>query len=793
MKSSQKLGMMLSGLLATGSLTAAWAGQSALPLPDPAFKGKITPNREHSIPYWPEPPKAQAGAPNIVLILLDDVGFGAASTFGGAAQTPELDKLAASGLRYNEFHVCAMCSPTRASLLTGRNSHQVGFGNISELAAGYPGYNSVWPRSTASIAEILRDNGYSTAAFGKWHNTPLWEAGPAGPFEHWPTGLGFEYFYGFVSGASSQWEPLLYRNNAPVEPPAKPEAGYHLTPDLVNDAIRWLHQHEATASGKPFFVYFATGATHSPHHVPKEWIDRYRGKFDQGWDQLREETFARQKELGVIPANAELTPRPKELPAWDSLTADQKKLLARQMEVYAGYLAQTDYEVGRLLQAIKDEGKWDNTLVFYIVGDNGASMEGGLEGWEWGGPPGDHADAAALLPYLDDLGGEMFVNHYAAAWAWGTDAPFQWAKEVASHLGGTRDPLIVSWPARIHDKGGLRSQFSDVNDIAPTIYEVAGIEFPDTVDGVKQIPLEGKSLVYTFDHPNVPSRHTLQYFEMLGSRGIYKDGWWAGALNGLPWNSLPKQAEVGQHWELYDLIHDYSQARDLAEKSPQKLKELEDAFDAEARRNNVYPLVPIPGQGRPSPVNGKTSLTYYAGVTRLTRGVRPDLGGRSHRIVADLEIPASGAEGVIIAEGGRNGGFTFYVKNGKLTYEADSFRPDHQKLVSSEPLPVGKVQVAFEFNADKSVAPSVDVSLLAERDTGGTGRISINGKQVAEGHFTRLGGFGSYSEETLDIGSDTGSPVTSAYEAPFAFTGKIEKITIDLLDASGGTASVEGR
>jgi len=449
-----------------------------------------------------------------------------------------------------------------------------------------------------------------------------------------------------------------------------------LTPDLVNDAIRWLHQHEATASEKPFFVYFATGATHEPHQVPKEWIERYKGKFDQGWDQLREETFARQKALGVIPANADLTPRPKELPAWDSLTADQKKLLARQMEVYAGFLAQTDYEVGRLLQAIKDEGKWDNTLVFYIVGDNGGSMEGGLEGREWGGPPGNNADAAALLPYLDDLGGEMFENMYAAAWAWGTNAPFQWAKEVASHLGGTRDPLIVSWPARIHDGGGLRSQFSDVNDIAPTIYDVAGIQFPDTVDGVKQIPLEGKSLVYTFDHPNAPSRHTLQYFEMFGSRGIYKDGWWAGVLNGLPWGALDerpwdsssKKTEVGRHWELYDLTQDYSQAHDLAEKYPQKLKELEDAFDAEARRNNVYPLAPIPGQGRPSPVNGKTSLTYYAGVTRLTRGVRFHLSGRSHRIVADLEIPANGAEGVIIAEGGRYAGFTLYVKNGKLIY-----------------------------------------------------------------------------------------------------------------------------
>ena len=733
MKSSQKFGMLLSGILATGSITAAWPGQSVLPLPAPRFKGKIAPNREQSIPYWPEPAKAPAGAPNVVLILLDDVGFGASSTFGGVAQTPELDKLAASGLRYNEFQVCAMCSPTRASLLTGRNHHQVGFGNITELSAGYPGYNSIWPKSTASIAEILRENGYSTAAFGKWHNTPVWEATPAGPFDHWPTGLGFEYFYGFVGAASSQWEPLLYRDTAPVEPPA----GQTLNTDLANDAMRWLHQHDATSSEKPFFIYFATGATHEPHQVPKEWIAPYKGKFDQGWDKLREETFARQKKLGVIPADAELTPRPKELPAWDSLTADQKKLLARQMEVYAGFLAQTDYEVNRLLQAIKDEGQWNNTLVLYIVGDNGASMEGGLQGRETGGPVPDGADAADLLPYLDDLGGEMFLDNYAAAWAWGANAPFQWAKEDAAHLGGTRDPLLVSWPARIHDGGGLRSQFSDVNDIAPTIYEAAGIKFPDTVNGVKQIPLEGKSLVYTFDHPNAPSRHTLQYFEMLGSRGIYKDGWWAGAMNDPPLGSLQLKLEVGQHWELYDLTHDYSQDHDLAKKYPQKLNELEAVFDSEAWRNNVYPLMPLPGVGRPSPVNGKTSVTYYAGVTRLTRDTRLQLSGRSHRIVADLEIPASGAEGVIIAQGGRYGGFTLYVKNGKLIYEANSFGPYHQKLVSSEPLPAGKVQVAFEFTVDKSTAPSFGVAgPYRVPIVAGTGRISINGKKVAEGYFT---------------------------------------------------------
>jgi arylsulfatase A-like enzyme len=788
-KPSKKAGLLLGGVFAASFGMAALIGDGALPLPDPSFKGKIAQNREESIPSWPELTKAQAGAPNIVLILLDDAGFGLTSTFGGAAQTPELDRLASHGLRYNRFHVVPMCSPTRAALLTGRNSHQVGFGNITELSSGYPGYNSIWPRSTSSIPEILRQNGYSTAAFGKWHNTPVWEDSPAGPFDHWPTGLGFEYFYGFMGGANSQWEPRLYRNTWPIEPPAKPETGYHLTTDLVDNAIRWLHQHEATASDKPFFLYFAAGATHEPHHVPKQWIAQYKGKFDQGWDKLREETFARQKKLGVIPPDAELTPRPKEMPAWDSLTADQKKLFARQMEVYAAFMSQTDYEIGRLLQAIQDEGKSENTLVLYILGDNGASMEGGLDGHEAGGPLGNHSDVSSRVQYLEDAGSELFHNHHSAAWAWGTDAPFQWGKQVASHLGGTRDPLIVSWPARIHDGGGLRSQFSHVNDIAPTIYDVAGIKFPDMVNGVRQIPLEGRSLAYSFDRPEAPSVRTLQYFELLGSRGIYKDGWWAGALNGAPWEPPPQKPAFGKIWELYDLTHDFSQAHDLADKYPQKLKELQEAFDSEARRNNVYPLLPSPGQGRPSSVNGKTSFTYYPGVTRLTRSARPHLSGVSHRIVADLQIPGRGAEGVIIANGGRYGGYTLYVKSGKVIYEASSFGPDHQRLVTSDPLPVGKVQVVFEFIPDKGVPPTFDDFPFVEPNSSGVALISINGKKTAEGHFSRLGGFDAALEETLDIGSDSGSPVTNAYESPFAFTGNIDKVKIELLEGSASAGS----
>ncbi len=528
MKTYRSMSLLLGGTMALSTFSTCWSADDPLP------------KREESVPSWPEAAKAPDGAPNVILILLDDVAFGDTSLMGGSAQTPVIEKLAAQGLLYNRFHVCPMSSPTRASLLTGRNHHQVGFGNISELSAGFPGYNSVFPKAAAPMAEVLRQNGYSTAAFGKWHNTPTWEISPTGPFDRWPTGQGFEYFYGFMGGAISQWQPRLYRNTVAVEPPATPQQGYHLTTDLANEAIRWLHQHEATAADKPFFLYFATGAVHAPLHVAKEWIDKYRGKFDQGWDKLREETFARQKKLGVIPADAELTPRPSELPAWDSLSAEQKKLMARQAEVYAGFLEHTDYEVGRVLQAIKDEGKADNTLVLYIVGDNGASAEGALTGYENGGPYGNSnsADVATRLQYADEFGSELFANAYSAAWAWGMSSPLQWMKQVASHLGGTRDPLIVSWPARIKAKGEIRSQFAHVVDIAPTIYELAGIRFPDTVNGVKQIPLEGKSFAYTFDNPQAPSAMTLQYFEMLGSRGIYKDGWWAGARNRLPWNLM---------------------------------------------------------------------------------------------------------------------------------------------------------------------------------------------------------------------------------------------------------------
>ena len=681
-----------------------------------------------------------------------------------------------SSLRYNRFHVNAMCSPTRGALLSGRNSHEIGFGMIAESAVGYPGYNAEWPKSSAGIAEVLRLNGYSTAAFGKWHNTPPWDVNPAGPFDRWPVGLGFEYFYGFLGAATSQWEPNLYRNLSAVEAQASPKEGYHLTTDLANDAIGWVRKHDAMTPSKPFFLYFATGATHAPHHVPKEWVDKFKGKFDMGWDKLRQDTFNRQKELGVIPATAELTPRPKEIVAWDSLSPDLKKFLSHQMEVYAAFLAQTDYEVGRMLEAIRAEGHTDDTVVIYIAGDNGASAEGGVDGRDAITAQGVPESLEERESQADALGSETFTNMYATAWAWATNSPFQWAKRVASHLGGTRDAMVVSWPGHINSAGGLRSQFHHVIDIAPTIYELAGIKPPDVVNGVKQTPLEGTSLVYTFDHPDEPSHHQVQYFEMLGSRGIYKDGWWAGSFNHLPWNGAADAATPPpdqRPWELYNLDQDYSQAHNLAAQNPQKLDELKKLFDSEARRNNVYPLEP----GRtpqPSVIAGRTHFVFHEGDRRMPTASSPRLAGRAHRIDAEVVIPASGAEGVIIAQGSRQGGFTLYVKSGHVTYETSSFGHLTGSLVSTEALGAGKASIVVEVSPTGGAERGGQGGALA-RPIPVVARLMVNGKPAGEARFAGFAG-----GDILDIGSDLVSPVSPKYASPFAFTGKIDAVTIDL-------------
>jgi arylsulfatase A-like enzyme len=760
---------------AAASLCFAFAApalaQEVLPKPEPARATILDPSRDRTAPAWLAETRAPAGAPNIVLVLLDDAGFAATSTFGGPAKTPSLDELARSGLRYNAFHVSALCSPTRASLLSGRTDHQLGFGSVADIAAGYPGYNAHWPRSAASIARVLRDNGYNTAAFGKWHNTPYDEISPAGPFDRWPTGLGFEYFYGFLAGYDSQWSPRLYRGTTPADPTLSAEQGYHLTTDLVDDAVHWLRRHEAIAPEKPFFLYFAPGATHWPHHVPKDWIAQYAGKFDQGWDRLREEIFARQKKLGVIPASAELTPRPAELPAWESLSPEQRKLFAHQMEVYAAFMAHTDHEIGRLFDTLRADGVADDTLVLFIAGDNGGSAEGGLEGRDVIRADGSPASLEQRLREAEHQGEERFDNHYAAAWAWATDTPFQWTKQVASHLGGSRDPLIVSWPARIKEKGGLRQQFQHITDIAPTIYEAAGVRFPETVDGVRQLPLEGASFLRSFSDSSAPSTHPRQVFETVGNRAIYQDGWWAGARHVEPWLTFARgEQPIGRHpWELYDLTKDYSQAHDLAAERPEKLAELVALFESEAKRTQVYPLLPKRAP-LPSPADGRKSFVYRPGADHIPSRLGPDLAGKAYRIEAKIVIPDAGAQGVIFADGGDYGGFSLYVKDGAVTYEANAFANVTGRLTSGR-LAAGARTIVFEFT------PTGEGPASPRGPFAGRGRLLVDGAVVAEGPIDNLQV--SYNE-TLDVGLDSGSPVSPSYAAPFGFTGAIESVRIDL-------------
>lgn len=741
------------------------------------FNGKIAVSAKDSVPDWPQPTKAPAGAPNIVLILLDDIGFADTSTFGGIAQTPELSKLAAQGLRYNNFNTTATCSPTRAALLSGRNHHRVGFG-VAESVAGFPGYNFLWKRNTVSVPEVLRRGGYSTAAFGKWHNTPPWEISPVGPFDQWPTGLGFEHFYGFMGGKENQWEPSsLYRDTTPVEPPATPQQGYHLTPDITNQAIGWVHTHESLAPEKPYFLYFATGALHTPHQAPQKWIDQYRGQFDRGWDQLNAEIFARQKQLGVIPADAELTPRPKAVPAWNSLSGDQKKLYARQMEVYAGFIAQTDFEIGRLLDAVRQVPGGDNTLILYIVGDNGACAEGGPDGFTdaitsvWG-----------QLQHLDALGSpQVASNLYSAGWAWLGATPFKGWKWDASHFGGVRNPLIVSWPARIKNTGGIRGQFAHVNDVAATLYEVTGISLPPVVDGVAQQPLDGVSFAQTFDSADAPSGHHTQYFEMIGNRAIYHDGWLAAAPHWvLPWESPNPERFMDfahDHWELYHVEQDFSEAHDIAAKYPQKLKELQTLFDAEARSNEVYPLGAVMAShtGEASLTDDKRVFSYTLGTPRIPRAAMPPLAGKSYRITVRAGVPETDARGVLVSYGGRESGFALYVRDQRLIYENNLRNGLHQVITSDASLPRGADVLAFEFTQENVTKGG---NALAGDTSTGTGRLFINGQVAGQGTLTQALDFG-YAR-SLGIGQAFGPPVSDAFQPPFKFTGTLDEVKVEL-------------
>jgi len=751
--------------------------RSVLPIKDQKFKGKITKTFADSKQDYPQPVKPPKGAPNVVLILIDDFGFGHPGTFGGPIPTPAMDRLAEQGLRYNTFHTTAICSPTRAALLTGRNHHQVANGTITELSTGYPGYHSEWPKKTASIAEILKDNGYNTAAFGKWHNTPDWETSPIGPFDHWPTGLGFEYFYGFQGGETSQWEPQLFRNTTPVEPPAKPEEGYHLTQDLTDDAITWINQQQSIAPDKPFFVYFATGATHAPLHAPQEWIDKFKGQFDQGWDKVREETLARQKEMGIVPKNTKLTPRPKEISAWNSLSEDAKKLYARHQECFAGFAAHTDYNIGRLLKAVAALPDADNTLIILIAGDNGPSAEGSLNGtlnnmMTQNGIPDSVENQ---FPKINELGGPLHENHFPVGWAWAGSSPFQWMKRVPSHFGGTRNGMVISWPARIKQTGGLRTQFHHVIDVAPTILEAAGIPEPKVVNGTKQTPMAGTSMLYTFDNATAPSHRTTQYFETGGHRAIYHDGWVAASFHGVPWELTGSIGFENNSWELYNITEDFSEAVDLSKKYPEKLKKLEAIFDTEAEKYNVYPLDDrfaerATNPERPSVTRGKTHFEYTAGAKRIPEGSAPPAYARNHSITVDFEMPDKGGDGVLVANGGSSAGYTLYVKNRKPVYEMNFFGVNHYRVESSDPLPTGKVSLRMEYNQEGK-APA-----------GGSAKLFVNEKEVASGKIDMVPPARYSATETLDIGMDLGSVVSRSYheEAPFAFKGQIEKVAFDL-------------
>jgi len=765
-------------LLAIGLIPAA--AQEALPRPAPPFKGHIGLTPKDSTLDFPQEAKAPKGAPNILLILTDDVGFGASSTFGGPIPTPTMDRLAAQGLRYTQFHTTALCSPTRSALLSGRNHHSNATGVIMELATGFPGYNSLMPKSNGTFAEVLRQNGYNTAWYGKNHNVPDWHSSQAGPFDLWPTGLGFEYFYGFIGGDTSQWAPALFENIKPIEPPHD-QPDYFFDKDMADHAIARIQMLHAVAPDKPWVTYYAPGTAHAPHHAPKEWIAKYKGKFDMGWDKIREETLARQKALGIVPPDTKLTPRPKEILAWDSLDADHKKVYAHMMEVYAAALSYCDTQMGRIMAAIDEMGETDNTLVIYIQGDNGASAEGTPQGLlnEMSIFNGIPEDFKQVLAHMDDLGGPLTFNHYPVGWAHAMDTPFQWTKQVASHFGGTRNGLVISWPARIKDKGGIRAQFSSVIDVYPTILEAVGVQSPSVLNGVPQKPVEGFSMVYTFDDAKAKSIHRTQYFEMLGNRAMYNDGWVAGTTPAiLPWVVGTAVPVEDYKWELYNVEKDFSEANDLAAQEPKKLRQLQDLFFAEAGKYNVLPIDNSKVERfdinlRPSLTKGRTEFTYNPGMSRIPEGSAPDFKNRSYRITADVEIPAGGAEGILLTQGGRFNGLGLYLLKNKPVFYYNLVGVDRTSISGKDALTPGKHTIQLDFKYDGGGIGK-----------GGLVTLSVDGKKVAEQKLARTIPFRVSADETLDIGEDTGTPVSEDYHVPFAFTGTLSKVIVKLSEAA---------
>jgi arylsulfatase A-like enzyme len=763
-------------LLLSSNTFAQEFNRSSLPIQPGAFKGRVAPRTKDSVKDFPVEVSAPQGAPNVLLIMTDDVGFGASSTFGGPIPTPTMDRLASSGLRYNQFHTTALCSPTRAALITGRNHHTCATGAIMELGVGFPGYNTLMSKSCGTIAETLKMNGYNTSWYGKNHNVPDWHTSQAGPFDLWPVGLGFEYFYGFIGGDTSQWAPALVENTKPIEPDNE-DGEYFFDVDMADKAIGWMKMQHAVAPDKPFFAYYAPGTAHAPHHAPQEWIEKFKGKFDKGWDVIREETLARQKKMGVVPANTKLTPRPDAIPAWNDLSADQKKVYAHMMEVYCAALAYCDHQMGRLIDTIDEMGELDNTLIIYIQGDNGASAEGGDQGMlnemtMFNNIPEKFSE---VLRRMDELGGPTTFNHYPAGWAHAMDSPFQWTKQVASHFGGTRNGLVISWPAKIKDAGGLRSQFHHVIDIAPTILEAVGLPQPDSINGVTQLPIEGVSMNYSFGNADSPSTHTTQYFEMFGNRAIYHDGWVAATTPAtLPWKTGNEPPIDQYKWELYNIEDDFSESNNLASSEPKKLQQLKEMFWVEAAMHDALPIENtridrFDVSNRPSLTRGRDTFTYVPGMIRIPEGAAPDIKNKSFRIAADIEIGDDGGNGVLLTQGGRFCGWGLYVLDGVPKFHYNIVGVKRYDVTGRETLKPGKHTVALDFKYDGG-----------GKGKGGTATLSVDGSKVGETRFDISIPLRISLDETLDCGEDTGTPVSEDYKVPFKFTGEIEKVVIEL-------------
>jgi arylsulfatase A-like enzyme len=784
----------VTGVPGSPSATMTIEGKQ-LPAPGPKFGGKIERNAAQSKPYWPPRVAPPKGAPNVLLIMTDDAGFGVPSTFGGVIPTPTLDRVAANGLRYTNFHSTALCSPTRAALITGRNHHSVGFGQIAEMATGYPGYDSIITRDKATIGRILKDNGYRTSWFGKDHNTPAFQASQDGPFDQWPIGMGFEYFYGFVGGDANQWEPNLFRNTTAIYPyVGKP--GWNLITGQADDAIAYMRRINALNPEQPWFIHYVPGSSHAPHHPTPEWIKKISDMhlFDKGWNELREQIFANQKKLGVIPPDAKMTPWPDDLlKKWDQLTPDEQKMFLRQVDVFAAYVAYDDYEIGRVIQEVENQGKLDNTLIIYISGDNGNSAEGTLLGTpnEVAMFNGIDVPVEDQLKYFYDVwGSDKTYNHMAVPWTWAFDTPFSWTKQIASHFGGTKQGMAISWPARITDKGGIRFQFHHVIDIVPTILEATGIRAPTVVDGIPQKPIEGVSMMYTFDKANAaaPSRHHTQYFEMFGDHAIYHDGWIASTkVLRPPWVTFgPANLDPASlPWELYDLSKDWTQSEDVAAKNPAKLKEMEDLFWAEAKKYEVLPLDASVAtrlvSPRPSLTAGRNVFTWSGELTGTPNGDAPFILNSSYNFKAEVEIPEGGAEGMIVTQGGRFGGYGFYLLKGKPVFLWNLVDLKRIRWEGPEAVPPGKHTIEFDFKYDGLGMGTLAFNNLSGIGRGGTGVLTVDGKEVARQTMERTLPLILQWDENFDVGADTGTPVDDKdYQVPFKFTGKLAKLTLTI-------------